>query len=138
MPGVCIGLNFVETETCTDAMGEYAMPDLKEKVYMFDVGAVVADHRQGHMKGFQFTFVKVVAEPELRVPDLTIDWYVVCGTVESALIRNMVGVGGEGDGKPMLPSQYTVEVYQGADRVKEYQTAEQFCVMVALAQAAHA
>lgn len=138
MPGVCIGLNFVETETCTDAMGEYAMPDLKEKVYMFDVGADGAGYGQGHMEGFQFTFVKVVAEPEMRLPDLTIDWYVVCGTVESALIRNMVGVGDESDVQPMLPSKYTVEVYQGAERVKEYQTAEQFCVTVVLARVSHA
>ncbi|KAK8818259.1 hypothetical protein WA556_006079 [Blastocystis sp. ATCC 50177/Nand II] len=110
MPGVCIGVNSHVTEACTDAAGAYTLPEMQEKLYMIDA----------HKEGFQFTFVKVAAEPGLRVPDLTIDWYVVCGKVESALIRNM----------PTLPSKYTVEVRQGAERVKEYSTPEQFCVML--------
>ena len=82
--------------------------------------------------------MKVAAEPGLHVPDLTIDWYVVCGKVESALIRNMVGLGEACKAKPTLPSKYTVEVRQGAERVKEYQTPEQFCVMVGAARAREA
>ena len=72
------------------------------------------------------------------MPDLTIDWYVVCSKVESALIRNMVGLGEVHEAKPTLPSKYTVEVRQGAERVKEYETPEQFCVMVGAARAREA
>ena len=35
MAGVCIGVK----ESCTDAKGEYALPDMKEKLYMIDVAA---------------------------------------------------------------------------------------------------
>lgn len=41
MAGVCIGVNSHVTESCTDAKGEYALPDMKEKLYMIDVAAGV-------------------------------------------------------------------------------------------------
>ena len=39
MAGVCIGVNSHVMESCTDAKGEYALPDMKEKLYMIDVAA---------------------------------------------------------------------------------------------------
>ena len=41
--------------------------------------------------------MKIAAQPGLRIPDLTIDWYIVCGKVETAMIRNIVVVGARRD-----------------------------------------
>ena len=64
------------------------------------------------------------------MPDLTILHYVVCGQIETSLLRNYVIPEIPLNLQPDLPTKYTVQAMQEGKAVNAVETTEQFCMLV--------